>query len=331
MSLIINPYALGGVETLTAPSIYFVDGGTGEAFLCTDGATFVSKGRPPGLPTDSGLGRIIQMSSGVYVAAPNKAVASGGTVPGIYYTTNPLAGWTFKSLGFGIRDIATDGTTVVAVGETGNIQYATDPAGTWTAWTSGVGAFPIFAVCMGDGKTVIAGYSSATAGIIRVATSVGGAFTTRSPTMTSHGGTALYYDGANFYCGCSNGNMYWRAKASAATTNWTLISASTTDTGFTTQINDYFDPPTNDMAAVGSSGRFAKTGSPVGGGLWTSQTITSAGSNNMFAVAYVAAWSKYYAGGTGRLSYSNNSNVTTGWTSMAPAGFTQCQGFLVTV
>ena len=311
--------SISQADPIAFPSVYWTDGDTGadlECFYSTNGTTYTEI--TPSLPA-MGIGDNAYNGSGTWVACP----PSSATANEIYVSSNPLVGWATYSLSFQPSGVCWDGTRFLIAGSGGNVAYAVNPAGSWTSWTSGVST-DLNCIEYGNGKYAIGG----TTNVLRVATSLGGTFTSRITSGSATAITCIRYNSASSgkwsACG-AGGHFHYSTDANAAGTNWSRGTANTIQW-------NYIDCDGTNWCMVGASGRrgYSINPNPSGGG-WTDSSPFG-GTQNMWCVKYSADLGLWVALGVNSL---RTATVISGsWTSRMPGGTSGAQnarkGLIVT-
>jgi len=172
-----------------------------------------------------------------------------------------LNDWTQHTSSFGINNvnsIATDGSTWVAVGNSGKLATATDPTGTWTQRVSSFSTTPIYKIAT-DGTTWVAVGSD---GKLATATDPTGTWTQRTSSFDTSTIFNIATDGTTWVAVGGGGKL---ATATDPTGTWTQRTSS-----FDTSTIYGIATDGTTWVAVGSDGKLATATDPTG--TWTQRT-----------------------------------------------------------
>lgn len=312
-----NPSGKAG---LAIPSVYVpgVDGNSeGMVLYSTNGTTYTTVSPvPSGLPINGAkLGKIVSNGAGLYVAVQEKQKYTVATE--VYVSENPLIGWDAYTLSFSPRGICFDGTNFIICGDGGNIAYTSNPRGTWTSWSSGV-SVRLNDIAYAESRWAVCGVNNGSTGILRVATTLGGSWTSRfNGTGTNTALNCITTDGTNWLCGGQSA-LFYSTHANVSTTNWSRVTLSYTAMGV--EIG-----PT-EMAWVGNQGRrgYATIAAPT---TWA-DTAPFGGDADMKAIKYSPALGLWIA--AGEYVLRTNTSLSTGsWTSRSTS-IAAAEGLYVT-
>ena len=306
-------------DPMAFPSVYWTDGDTGadlECFYSTIGTTYTEI--TPSLPA-MGIGDNAYNGSGTWVACP----PSSATANEIYVSSNPLVGWATYSLSFQPSGVCWDGTRFLIAGSGGNVAYAVNPAGSWTSWTSGVST-ALNCIEFGNGKYAIGG----TTNVLRVATSLGGSFTSRLAAGTGTSVNCIKYNSASsgrwLACGTA-GQVMYTTDANMAGTNWTRYAVNSVQW-------NYIACDDTNWCIIGNS-RAGYSSNPTVAGNWTNNGPWATA--NGWCVKYSAALGLWIALGVNFIRTTTGVPSTSStWTNRMPGGTSGAQnarkGLIVT-